>query len=130
MQPTPYLERVMKELDVALKGVSKQVRIEALCAYEIGLKSSFSESYPDRFDFDKAELSKVERIFRGFYDVGGYVGKQFAPREVESARKFLLAEVEKRRKKFSKPSRLSRLNNFLTSYYQSFGKGMGEKKEK
>jgi len=104
MKTTPYLKRVLEELDRNLKGVAKKARIEALSAYEIGLKLSLSESYPDRFSFDRENLSKIEKIFKGFYDVGNYVGKQFSPLEVESAREYLLAEIEKRRKKFSKTS--------------------------
>lgn len=117
-----YFKQCLKGLDRKLKRVSRKARINAISAYETGLKFSFNQAYPDRFSFDKEDLSGVEEIFTGFYDFGAYVGQQFGPLEVESARAFLLARIEKRKTKFSKPSFSEKLHEILTDYYEFLGK--------
>lgn len=129
MKPTPYLKQCLKELDRDLKELPKEHKIKALHAYKFGIENTLFCHYPDRFSLPAGSTESLEDP-ASFYEQGIDVGNQFGPLEVESARDFLFAGVEKRRKKFSKKSWFEGLNGTLTEFYKMFGKGLGEKKEK
>ena len=40
MKPTPYLKRVLKELDKDLRKLPREGRIEALDAYKFGIENT------------------------------------------------------------------------------------------
>ncbi|OGJ21607.1 hypothetical protein A3K73_02940 [Candidatus Pacearchaeota archaeon RBG_13_36_9] len=113
-----YLKRVLKESDRILRGLSRQEKVRALDAYKLGLEKSFRDSYQDRFPAP-ADIS-IEDKYASFFKAGLYVGVQFGPLEVESAREFLLSQIEKRKKKFSRTS-------WLEEYYTLFGKSWWKK---
>lgn len=124
-KPTPYLKRVLKELDRDLRELSKEHKVKALHAYKFGIENTLFCHYPDRFSLPAGSTESLEDP-ASFYEQGADVGNKFGPLEVESAREFLIAEVKKRKAKFSKPSFLEKLNEFLIEYYHSFGRGFGK----
>jgi len=101
MKPIPYLKQVLRELDTDLRKFPRGERAVALDAYRHGLETSFHDCYPDRFAaVDSAAISEG---YRRLFERGDYVAKQFGELEVDFARRLLLAEVEKRKTKFSGP---------------------------
>jgi len=129
MKPRPYLKECLKELDKELKDLPRQEKVNALLNYEYGLKTLLTHQYPNDFEDKELDFIVGVKMYYDLFEKGKDVAQEFGPLETDLAKE-LFAEVEKRKQKFSKPSLLSRFNEFLTSYYQSFGKGLGEKKEK
>ncbi|OGJ21599.1 hypothetical protein A3K73_02900 [Candidatus Pacearchaeota archaeon RBG_13_36_9] len=109
-----YLKIVLKGLDRYLRKLPRQEKVIALNYYRFGLEESLHESYPDEFD-TPAEFPVDELKYIHFFRIGIHNGKQFGPLEAKSAREFLLAEMEKRKTKFSKPGFLEKLDGFLSS---------------
>lgn len=107
MKPTPYLKRLLKELDGELRKFPRAERTRALDAYKQGLEISFHFCYPERFS-SVSEVPVDER-YGNAYSEGNSVGGQFGELEVDYARQFLLEEVEKRKTKYSKPGLIGRL---------------------
>ena len=103
MKPTPYLKQCLKELDAYLKHFPRNEKVPGLISYQFGLEFSLNESYPEKFS-----EPEVPKPLLGLAIVGASVGKQFGELEVESAREYLLAEIQKRKTKFSKPGFLER----------------------
>ena len=104
MKPTPYLKQVLRELDRELKRFPRSERAQVLEAYKHGLETSFYGCYPNRFP--SVAPIEISEVYRGFYERGTHMGKQFGVFEVDSARELLLDEVEKRKTRFSGPSGL------------------------
>ena len=116
---TPYLKQYLKELDRDLRKFPRNERAKVLDAYRNGLEASFHNCYPDKFP-SVAPLV-VDEKYGNASKMGSHVGGQFSPLEVESAREFLLAEVEKRKVKFSRPRWFEQYYD-LFSLYGLFGK--------
>ncbi|MFA7707487.1 MAG: hypothetical protein WCX73_00900 [Candidatus Pacearchaeota archaeon] len=99
---TPYLKECIKELDKILKWNSRELKLKCLTHYEHGLKVSLHKNYPDKFDMPEGETPITEEPTRQAY----VRAKEIAflgPLEIDNAIEYILAEVGKRKKKFSKP---------------------------
>lgn len=106
-----YLKQCLKEFDRDIRKLPRQKKVEALDCYKLGLEASFHDSYPNKFT---APSYKPQEKYKSFVEKGIYTGRQFGSLEVDFAREFLLAEIEKRKNKFSK-------EGFLEQFYRLFG---------
>lgn len=109
MSLTPYIQVQLKELDRVLNLLPRRERVRALEVYRLGLERSFSTSYPNKVPrpAEVEGLDKLSEIIWQYpieFGLGTNLGLQFGSLEVESARETILAEVEKKKAKFSKPA--------------------------
>jgi len=111
MSSKKYVKRVLRELDKDLKRLSREDKLGLLRVYKYSLEVSLNYNYPSKFS---APVPSLIGKYRESYKQGTQVGNQFGPLELELARE-LLAEVEKRKQKFSQPS-------LLKQFYDMFGR--------
>lgn len=110
MEPTPYLKWHIRQLNKDLRKLPRTEKLEALRKYKIGLEYSFWNNHGDRFPKPSVDFEVIRELYHEhFFEKGNYVGWQLGPLEVESAREFLLAEIEKRKQKFSQSGFLENL---------------------
>lgn len=107
-----YFKLCLKELDKDLRKFGREEKLKYIGAYKYSLEFSFHKNYPDRFSFP-APNTTMSDMPKEACERADYVAQQFGPLEVESAREFLLTEIEKRKNKFSKPSFVEQLRRLL-----------------
>ncbi len=110
LKPAPYLEYALRSLDRDLRKLSREEKLESLRKYKLGLDYSFWNNYGNKFPKPQEAF---EVYHEHYFSKANYVGFQFGPLEVDSAREFLLSEIEKRKRKYSKPSFWENLRKYL-----------------
>jgi hypothetical protein len=120
---SPYVKQCLKDIDKDLKKLSKQDRLRYLHHYNYGLELGLHGNYSNEFPLPSGEVQITDSLSHQAYWKAYDISNQFGPLEAGLAKE-LLAEIGSRKDKFSKPGVLSRINEFLTSYYQSFGRGV------